>query len=127
MIQYDEIQKFSVNLLNKKVIISVGSVVALVLIRRAYRKRQQRQRQELKRQSYPRDVVILHQFPRSITLPRYAVSTSSLCYGINSKFINILIAWAHLYWSLRHGWEWPTLNIRLVITFDLWTIISQFL
>lgn len=66
MIQLGEIQKMTYKLVNKKVIISVGTIVALVAINKIYNKK----KRELKRQAYPKDVVILHQFPRGQTLPR---------------------------------------------------------
>ena len=51
---------------NKYVAISVGSVIALISVVKIYAKRQR----DLRRKAYPRDVVILHQFPRGLNAPR---------------------------------------------------------
>lgn len=52
---------------HKYLSIAVGSLIALIIARRIYKKRQI----EAKRRSYPRDVVILHQFPRGLHAPRF--------------------------------------------------------
>ena len=53
--------------LSKKILVSAGTVGILYGIIKIYQKK----KRELKRLSYPRDVVILHQFPRGAYAPRY--------------------------------------------------------
>lgn len=53
---------------NRYVAISVGSVLVVISVVRAYKKRKQ---WEQKRNSYPRDVVILHHLEPGFNAPRF--------------------------------------------------------
>jgi hypothetical protein len=66
-------ERFIPRVLNKYVAISVGSVIAVIGIVKIYKKRQR----DLKRKAYPRDVVILHQFPRGLNAPRFYIKKAN--------------------------------------------------
>ena len=63
-------------LFNKYVAISVGSAIAVIGIVKVYNKRQR----YLRRKAYPRDLVILHQYPRGLQVPRLNMQkTNEIC------------------------------------------------
>lgn len=60
------LENFRSNIFNRLVVIPVGSIILVIVSAKLYYKRKECH----KRESYPKDVVILHQFPRAIKIPR---------------------------------------------------------
>lgn len=51
----------------KKILITASTIATVIIFFKVYRKKKTEQR----RLSYPKDVVILHQFPRGLNAPRF--------------------------------------------------------
>ena len=62
-------EKLVENLFNKTTAICIGSIVVTAVLVKYFLKRQA----ELKKKSYPRDLVILHQFPPGLNAPRLLI------------------------------------------------------